>query len=46
MNESVCASVVKVLGTCLLPDTPLMAAGLDSIAAIEFQHELGDTHGV
>lgn len=38
--EAISASLLEVQGTIIAPETPLMAAGLDSVAATEFANTL------
>ena len=43
MKASVGISILEILGTEVEPDTPLMAAGIDSLGATELQRALSES---
>ena len=46
LQTTVALSVSEVLGTDVSTDTPLMAAGVDSLGATELQRTLSEAFGV
>ena len=42
MRETISTALLYVLGTAITANSPLMAAGLDSVAATEFENAIAE----